>query len=237
MEENFNSMLMDVEELKITDRPSKKRKYEPFKILENFNNDNLIDNSLNIATVMLLSSYGVLYDGKSSTPINKISDNFKAILMFWYYNKTNGCFLITNSSIKRLDGCSDWYGSSLKNQLNCSCGKIANSLNKPICDTEECFKPYCIGNDNCNKSISKCSDDQLYQCTGDNMSDPNFIYYTYKNNSILSVYNNLFTLQNLFSSKNSNKNNILIYLFIFISIILFIIGILYLLKKKKIKKY
>jgi hypothetical protein len=188
---------------------------------------------------MLLSSYIVLYDGKSpednlSSHINKISDNFKITLMWWYYNKTNGCFLVTNSSIKRLDGCSNWYGSSILNQLNCSCGKISNSLVKPICDTEECFKPYCIGNDNCDKSISKCSDDQLYQCTGNSIDDPNFISYMYIDNSILSLYSNLLSFQKLFSPEK--KNNILIYLFIFIPIILLIFGVLYLFKKNKKRK-
>jgi hypothetical protein len=160
--------------------------------------------------------------------------------MWWYYNKINGCFLVTNSGFKRLDACSDYYGSSIENQLKCSCGKISytDTLVKPTCDDEEeCFKPYCIGGDNCDNKLSKCSNDNLYQCTG-NIGDPNFTYYTYKNNSILSLYSNLLTLQNIFSSDNkSNKSNILLYLFIFIIIILFIMGILYLLKKyKKYKK-
>jgi hypothetical protein len=184
----------------------------------------------------------VLYDGKIqenfSAPVNTISDNFKVVLMWWYYKQTNGCFLVTNSDVQRLDGCSDYYGSSFENQLKCSCGKINNSntLVKPTCETDECFKPYCLGN--CDKSLTKCSNDQLYQCTG-NIGDSNFIYYTYKNNSILSIYSNLLTLQNIFRPDDkSTKSNILLYLFIFIIIILFIMGGLYLFKKyKKKRKY
>ena len=120
------------------------------------------------------------------------------------------------------------------NKLNCSCGKISNSQVKPTCESEECFKPYCIGSDRCDKSISKCSDDQLYQCTGNSIDDPNFVSYMYIDNSILSLYSNLLTLQELFSPEK--KNNILIYLFIFITIILVIFGVLYLLKKNKKRK-
>lgn len=183
----------------------------------------------------------VLYDRKLeenlSAPVNTISDTFKVTLMWWYYNKTNGCFLVTNSGAQRLDGCSDYYGSSIENQLKCSCGNIGTSLTKPTCEKEECFKPYCIGGDNCDKSLSKCSNDQLYQCTG-NIGDPNFTYYTYKNNSILSLYSNLLTLQNIFSPDDkSEKSNILLYLFIFILVILFIAGGLYLFKKFNKRKY
>ena len=215
--------------------PSKKK-----DIKENYQDGLTIDNTLNVVFVMLLSSYIALYDGKlpennlTQTPTNTISDTFKVTLMWWYYNKTNGCFLVTNSGVQRLDGCSDYYGSSIKNQLNCSCGKIGSGLTKPTCD-KECFKPYCIGSDNCDKSLTKCSNDQLYQCTG-NIGDPNFTYYTYKNNSILSIYSNLLTLQNIFSPDDkSKKSNILLYLFIFIIVILFIAGGLYILRKYKKK--
>ena len=249
LNESLNKMLVDVKELNLRKRkrsgsgsdseePDKKR-----DIKENYQDELTINNSLNVVFVMLLSSYIALYDGKLpennsiQTPSNTISDTFKVTLMWWYYNKTNGCFLVTNSSVQRLNGCSDWYGSSIKNQLNCSCGKIGTSISKPICDKEECFKPYCIGSDTCDNSLSKCSDNQLYQCTG-NIGDPNFTYYTYKNNSILSLYSNLLTLQNIFSPDDkSEKSNILLYLFIFIVIILFISGGLYLFKKYKKRKY
>ena len=236
-------MSKDVEKLEIG---NKRRRLNPPEserdIKENYQDDLTDDNLLNVTFVLLLSSYIVLYDGKlpennlTQTPTNTISDNFKVVLMWWYYNKTNGCFLVTNSTVTRLDGCSDYYGTSIKNQLKCSCGKINNEpLKPPTCSTDECFKPYCIGNDNCDKSLSKCSNDQLYACTG-NIGDPNFTYYTYKNNSILSLYSNLLTLQNIFSPDDkSKKSNILLYLFIFIIVILFIAGGLYILRKYKKK--
>jgi len=250
---SLDEMEVEVEKLNLgkRKRPGSGSDYdEPVKkkdIKENYQDGLTIDNTLNVVFVMLLSSYIALYDGKlpennltqTPTPTNTISDTFKGTLMWWYYNKTNGCFLVTNSGVQRLDGCSDYYGSSIENQLKCSCGKINNSntLVKPTCDTDECFKPYCLGNDNCDKSLSKCSNDQLYQCTG-NIGDSNFTYYTYKNNSILSLYSNLLTLQNIFSPDNkSKKSNILLYLFIFIIVILFIMGGLYLLKKYKKRKY
>ena len=243
---SLDEMEVEVEKLSLgkrkrsgsdSEEPDKKR-----DIKENYQDGLTIDNTLNVVFVMLLSSYIALYDGKlpennlTQTPTNTISDTFKVTLMWWYYNKTNGCFLVTNSGVQRLDGCSDYYGSSIKNQLNCSCGKIGSGLTKPTCD-KECFKPYCIGSDNCDKSLTKCSNDQLYQCTG-NIGDSNFRYYTYKNNSILSLYSNLLTLQNIFSPDDkSEKSNILLYLFIFIVIILFISGGLYLFKKYKKRKY
>ena len=231
LREMLDQTLLEIEKSRILNRPNISEK---FCIIEKFKNYDITQNNL-LNVTLVVSLFVYMVNKKSSNSSNKVSDNFKVILMWWYYNKTNGCFLVTNSSIKRLDSCSDWYGSSIKNQLNCSCGKIGTGLTKPTCDKDECFKPYCIGTDNCDKSLtSKCSNDQLYQCTG-NIGDPNFTYYKYKNNSILSLYSNLLALQNIFISNKSKKSNILLYLFIFILIILFITGGLYLFKKYKKK--
>ena len=228
LREMLNQALLEIENSRLLNRTNISEK---FCIIEKFKNDDINKNNiLNVTLVVSLFAYMVSKKNNSS---NKVSDTFKVTLMWWYYNKTNGCFLVTNSSIKRLDSCSDWYGSSIKNQLNCSCGKIGTGLTKPTCDKDECFKPYCIGSD-CSKSLTKCSNDQLYQCTG-NIGDPNFTYYTYKNNSILSLYSNLLAIQNIFRPNKSKKSNILLYLFIFILIILFITGGLYLFKKYKKK--
>jgi regulator of replication initiation timing len=230
LREMLDQALLEIEKSRILNRTNISEK---FCIIEKFKNYDITQNNL-LNVTLVVSLFVYMVNKKSSDSSNKVSDNFKVILMWWYYNKTNGCFLVTNSSIKRLDSCSDWYGSSIKNQLNCSCGKIGTGLTKPTCDKDECFKPYCIGSDNCNKTLTKCSNDQLYQCTG-NIGDPNFTYYKYKNNSILSLYSNLLALQNIFRPNKSKKSNILLYLFIFILIILFITGGLYLFKKYKKK--
>jgi hypothetical protein len=168
-----------------------------------------------------------------------IPDDLKVALMLWYYNQVNGCYLIKNNGITRLDGCSDFYGN-IDNQINCSCGESTENMSSPKCDNQdECLKPYCLGNPNCSgdKSI-KCSNEILYQCTGNSVDDPNFTSYMYIDNSIFSLYSNFLNFQDIIKKdEDKNKNNILLYVIIFVVVIFIISFVIFLMKRsKKYKK-
>lgn len=168
-------------------------------------------------------------------------DDLKALVLAWYGKQVSGCFMIKHDGVTRLDGCSDWYGTSVENQLNCSCGTSTNdTMIKSNCDTpEECLKPYCIGNDKCTNSSPKCSDEQLYQCAGDSIADPNYVRYMYLDNNIFSLYSDILNIQDAANKNNTDNNggkNILLYVIIFLVVIFVIAIIIFFMKRmKKIK--
>ena len=165
-------------------------------------------------------------------------DTFKILALWCYINQTTGCFMVRGSSFIPLTGCNDWYGESTSNMLKCNCGDFSQGLSKSACDNpEECLKPYCIGNSMCSQYSNSgiCTTDSqqtLYRCTsGAVIGDPNYVYYTYINDSVLSIIGNAVEVSN---SLNVNSSfNIMkyipyiIYIVITIFFIIVIVKIIY----------
>ena len=89
--------------------------------------------------------------------------------------------MIKGTDVYKLNSCNDWYGDNFENQINCSCGKLENTLNTPTendCkDEEESLKPYCIGK---YQTGNVCQVDgmcNLPKCTNLSISNPYFVYY------------------------------------------------------------
>ena len=109
-------------------------------------------------------------------------DTYVLNCLYCYYKDVNGCFMFKGKTAYQLDGCNDWYGESLNNQINCSCGKLEDHLTIPTCDTdEECLKPYCIGICSNQQNFNKCvvPGIQLNKCTTFEFGNDKFIYYNY----------------------------------------------------------
>ena len=162
-------------------------------------------------------------------------DTFKLLALWCYMNQTAGCFMVRDSSFIIMNGCSDWYGNDTSNMLNCSCGDITTSLSTSTCDSEaECLKPYCIGNSKCSQYNTSdiCTSEShqtLYKCTNTKLGDPNYVYYTYIDNSVLSIIGNAVDLSNSITT-NSNSINIMKYVPYVIGISLFIFFIIIIVK-------
>lgn len=169
-----------------------------------------------------------------SEVVNTTKDDIKATILAWYANNISGCYLIRNDGMTRLDGCSNLYTNSRE---NCSCGIINVKMMESNCDnSDECLKPYCIGNSKCNTS-TKCSSEKLYQCAGNNISDPNYISYMYIDNSMFSLFNNLVEFYDKNKQDDTSKINILLYVIIFVVVIFIISFVIFLMKRsKKYKK-
>ena len=214
-----------------------------FEDVENFNTlePSYINNLA--ATLIVNLAYSQLNDIQSSTtntttPVINNLNYMNSYLLLWYAQQVNGCYMITNNKITRLNGCSNYYGDNILNQTFCSCGSIDNNLN---CDSnDEYLHPYCIGtNDKSSSLSSKCETDDpketILKCSTDNN-----VYYTYINDNVLSLYFNTQMLNDLFiNARESNKpNNTIKNILIIGSIILVVALIIFLsvLYTKKIKK-
>ena len=201
---------------------------------------------------VILNSQSVSPPTSTSTPNNKTTskpenittptpyifttddvNTFILLSMWCYVNNKTGCFMVRDSSFILLDNCSSFYGTN-NNMFFCSCGNISSSLYFPICDSvTECLKPYCLGNSKCstyNTGITgRCLPDSkevLYQCTNTTVGNPNYVYYTYINDSILSIISEALNLSSVLN--NSQKFNILPYI---IGVVFIIIAVIIVMKK------
>ena len=181
----------------------------------------------------------------SSNYLNNINNNInnvQTLLLLWYFNKLNGCFMIANNKFYKLDICNNYYTSgkeqndSYTRQLNCSCSTESDtSCNNP----NNCLKPYCIGNNLCNSNGLNCSSDNsnitLKKCSDTNDSDT--VSYFYKD---FDIYSTIFNIADISSyikiGPKSNNFSKYLLLYIGIGIILIILIILYLFIFKKNKK-
>ena len=141
----------------------------------------------------------------------------------------NGCMMIKGSDVYKLEDCSDWYGESIENQFNCSCGDTTNLDVK--CDTpEECVKPYCLGK--CSGQTSNvCSVpgfESLKKCTNLSLGDPNFIFYNY----VYAIPSDIiYDAVTLFPDKK--KSSPVIPIIIGIVIVILVLLIIYLMNRQK----
>lgn len=111
--------------------------------------------------------------------------------VYSYYKDVNGCFMFKGKDVFQIQGCNDWYGQSIENQLYCSCAETLEQ--KPVvseCSKDEDYlKPYCIG---MGKSANKphcyiSGGPPLLKCTDSEMGKPDFVYYNYINRPATSI--------------------------------------------------
>jgi hypothetical protein len=164
-----------------------------------------------------------------------------AILL--YMNKFSGCYMINGSTITKLEDCSNFYNQSFENQLLCTCGVKIKEQTTLDCDKDcqgsNANLPYCIGN--CNNDKNKCkttNNMQIGKCTDTSIDSENFVYYTYRDYSPISlISNSIIVRTKIFEyykdNINTNKNNtfrniilIVILLILFIMLIFLLIKIL-----------
>jgi hypothetical protein len=111
-------------------------------------------------------------------------------------DELTGCYVFFNDGKKadyqKLEGCSDFYSSSVQNQALCTCGALVapNAQNKGLTNAQcsgipsECDQPYCIG-----RCTAPTADKQMcsgfpnaynLQCTNVGVSDSGYIYYAFQ---------------------------------------------------------
>ena len=168
-----------------------------------------------IVTMIILLSYGIGLPTAVQTTSESLS----------------GCYMFVGSNdAVKLEGCSTWYGQSVDNQLLCKCGAKANSSTPPDCNTltGECGAPYCIGR-SCKPATegdTACSYQKtpILQCSGTSSTDPNYIYYAYRQYPPSSLVAGAITtspvINNYSSTTTSNINKIIMYIFIVIVILI-----------------
>ena len=168
-----------------------------------------------IITMVILYAYGISLPVAVQTTSESLS----------------GCYMFVGSNdAVKLEGCSTWYGQSVDNQLLCKCGAKANSSTPPDCNTltGECGAPYCIGR-SCKPATqgnTACSYQRtpILQCSGTSSTDPNYIYYAYRQYPPSSLVAGAITtspvINNYSSTTTSNINKIIMYIFIVIVILI-----------------
>jgi len=111
-------------------------------------------------------------------------------------DELTGCYVYFNDGKKadyqKLEGCSDFYSSSVENQPLCTCGALVapNAQNKGLTNAQcsgipsECDQPYCIG-----RCTEPTADKQMcsgfpnaynLQCTNVGIGDSGYIYYAFQ---------------------------------------------------------
>ena len=173
--------------------------------------------------------------------INNNITNLQTLLLIWYYNKLNGCIMVANNKLYKLDICNNYYtggtssSDSEARKLQCGCSaELDTTCNNP----NNCFKPYCIGTSMCSTNGLNCNSGNntipLNKCS--DISDNNSgVYYFYKDFDIYSTVFNITDISSYITIGPPKKSiNYFLYMSIAI-IIIFLIMILFgVLKKKKI---
>jgi len=164
------------------------------------------------------------YIAYNDTATNDAIDKLTKTILGLNKKNTDGCFLVTNKGYSRLDDdCSTWYSTG-DNKFSCGCGTLTDTKQTPDCSTlkdndRDCSAPYCLGQTNCTNPIdpaktSKCTikdkpTEPLYQCTGKDLDDPNFISYAYSDSlplePLISSYKINKEIYNQYYSSNQDK--------------------------------
>ena len=183
-----------------------------------------------ILSIAGLGGYMAYNDAATNDAIDKLT---KTILGLNKKN-TDGCFLITNTGYSRLDDdCSTWYSTG-DNKFSCGCGTLTDTKQAPDCSAlkdndRDCTAPYCLGQATCTNPIdpaktSKCTvknnpTQPLYQCTGKDLNDPNFISYAYSDSLPLEPLISAYTINKQIYDQyyNSSEDKTLMYVSIGIS--------------------
>jgi hypothetical protein len=185
-----------------------------------------------ILSIAGLGGYIAYNDAANNDAIDKLT---KTILGLNKKN-TDGCFLITNTGYSRLDDdCSTWYSTG-DNKFSCGCGTLTDTKQAPDCSAlkdndRDCTAPYCLGQATCTNPIdpaktSKCTvknnpTQPLYQCTGKDLNDPNFISYAYSDSLPLEPYVTTYLVNKQIYDQyyNSTQYKTLMYVSIGISVL------------------
>jgi hypothetical protein len=202
-----------------------------------------------ILSIAGLGGYIAYNDAATNDAIDKIT---KTILGLNKKN-TDGCFLITNTGYSRLDDdCSTWYSTG-DNKFSCGCGTLTDTKQTPDCSAlkdndRDCTAPYCLGQATCPNPIdpaktSKCTvknnpTQPLYQCTGKDLNDPNFISYAYSDSLPLEPLISAYTINKQIYDEyyNSTQDKTLMYVSIGISVLSLLVLVFFIVKYYMKKK-
>jgi len=122
-----------------------------------------------------------------------------------YQQQMSGCYMIygdgENPEVIKLDGCSQWYSSDIKNALSCRCSS-AISLANINCSADDKGLPFCIGQPGDTSGGNKCTNPLLpnYKmdvCQGAIGQKGPYVYYTPHLEQALSMLPKIIQMVNI----------------------------------------